>query len=492
MKDMLCMFIGYCCLFPIVTSLFPGEQSIEFWNNFSQEKYIWLTDSFPTDELMLKFTRHNINYFNVTDLRNAVWTNNIDGSKYLWESMEVFLKFYSEFNEEWKEMEKNRIISYISIKQAELSGLKQKFENTTFLLNSYVFVVYQDSASLTMHEIYSSALEYGENIIIREACRSKSNRSLCDPMSNIWERRQDLSKIHLRAVMQPMAPYGFYDNSSEELSYEESMTGMFPEIFLEVRKLLKFTFNMTPSVDGTWGSKKPNATGFTGIMGMLERNEADIVTTFVALDPDRMVVMDASMTIVEDGSRLFVKSSDSMDLNTVDLLLIFYLNSWLWLGVMVIVLIVAKFYVFMTERRLLSTREKGYSVSSNAIDAFAVVTRAMLLMGYGVVSKTKSGKLLLLTIMCLGIVTFTYIRAGILSKLAVKRQRFEVNSLEDVLNSDFQLGTMAGGSSQKYFERSPKDTLQKQLWYAKMKPEYNDVMITDTAKGLEAVFTRDK
>ena len=98
--------------------------------------------------------------------------------------------------------------------------------------------------------------------------------------------------------------------------------------------------------------------------------------------------------------------------------------------------------------------------------------------------------MLFLTIILLGVVFFACIRAGILSKLAVKKPKFAISSFDDILNSDYLIGTMPGGSSQKFYEKAPEGTLQKRIWKEKIEPSSNSVLM-DTSMGLKAVSERE-
>ena len=230
-------------------------------------------------------------------------------------------------------------------------------------------------------------------------------------------------------------------------------------------------------------------------MGMLQRNEGDMIVTFSVLNVDRLEVMEPSLTIMEEGSRMFVRSSDSLKLNTTELFAIFYSDAWYLLVCLILALISADMMLHSISG--CSFREDGISsfealgklvLESGASVVLPIMARGSFIREY--YQHFKAGKMLFLTIILLGVAIFACVRAGILSKLAVKKSRFEITSFDDVLGSDYQIGTMGGGSSQKFYEKAPKGTLQKRIWNEKMKPKYDSVMMT-ASLGLKAVSERE-
>lgn len=130
------------------------------------------------------------------------------------------------------------------------------------------------------------------------------------------------------------------------------------------------------------------------------------------LSQDRAKDMDPSMTIIEDGLRLFVKTSDTFKLHSYDLMFIFYRGVractllyverkcpkwslfekvWICLLTLLFFMILAKALTFAVESK--ESMLKG--LCRNFFDAFAVATRMMLLKGYTRTSSMLAGKVLL-------------------------------------------------------------------------------------------------
>lgn len=408
---------------------------------------------------------------------------------YVWNNVHKFIEFVHR-GEEWNKYLRAKSVSYLILENS-VEDIAVRLQTVPVFLSSLVFLVQVGPGEdIEVWEIFSRSTVpmEGRQLILQLACSSDSH--MCDPMADIWARRQDMTDIHLRAVVEPLKPFAVLKPGADTRVAE--VTGIFPEIFIEIQKILNFTFDIRRSVDGSWGTKRREEDGtgfyFTGMMGMLERDEVDVVITMAVLNPDRLEVIDPSMTIIVEGSKLFVKSSDSLNLNTHDLLQVFYPSAWFTLLALTAVLIIIVCWTLTTLHR--QARLETMLVP-NLLSATAFVTSSFINKTHAIrLSEFSSGKILLWTVMMLGVVLFAHVRAGILTKLAVKRPRFEVTSLTEVLNSNVEFGTISGGSSQKFYETAPEGSIQKRIWSTKMKKNFDRVMTTTTDEGLYQVATR--
>ena len=139
--------------------------------------------------------------------------------------------------------------NYVIIWQEEE---KSRLAEVPFLLDSKIFPLKKSNRTLEVFEIYSPEIRLNSMPnLVRKVCETltTSHDAECDPMSGIWERRRDLNSVHLRALIEPMKPFGSLDKDSR-------LDGIFPRIFLEIQKHLNFSYEIVRSKDGTWGSKK--------------------------------------------------------------------------------------------------------------------------------------------------------------------------------------------------------------------------------------------
>ncbi len=71
----------------------------------------------------------------------------------------------------------------------------------------------------------------------RYACTWVDARTICDPMYGIWNRRGDLTGIHIRAG------YKLYEPNAL-IAPDGSLTGYFPDLFYKLQESLNFTYSL--------------------------------------------------------------------------------------------------------------------------------------------------------------------------------------------------------------------------------------------------------
>ena len=91
----------------------------------------------------------------------------------------------------------------------------------------------------------------------------------------------------------------------------------------------------------------------------------------------------------------------------------------------------------------------------------------------------------MMTVLLFGFFMFSLYRGGVLSRLAVRIESHPINSLEDIPGSDFELGTIGGGTNtHDYFELADEDTIQGKLWKKTVKTN----LLKDNLQGLNEVM----
>ncbi len=69
-------------------------------------------------------------------------------------------------------------------------------------------------------------------------------------MFGIWNRRNDLTGIHLRAT------YNIYKPNAMLAPDGVTLTGFFPEVFYKLQETMNFTYSLVPRASGGYGSKQ--------------------------------------------------------------------------------------------------------------------------------------------------------------------------------------------------------------------------------------------
>ncbi len=96
--------------------------------------------------------------------------------------------------------------------------------------------------------------------MIGQACSWIDQETPCDPMVGIWNRRANLTGVHLRAT------YNVYKPNAM-LAEDGSLTGFFPEVFYRLQEAMNFTYSLVPRASGGYGSRQASWGGSSQATG---------------------------------------------------------------------------------------------------------------------------------------------------------------------------------------------------------------------------------
>ena len=201
----------------------------------------------------------------------------------------------------------------------------------------------------------------------------------CDPLVHIWNRRSNLTGVHLRAG------YRLYEPNTI-LAADGRLSGYFPDIFSILRGVMNFTFSS--EAGSSFGSAGPDGR-FSGIVGMLQRREIDVNVGSQSFRFDRSLVNDLSVPLLTTYLGVFYRSSDKYKLNTWEMLAIFEREAWMLLLALACLSALALCLVHWVQT-------PDLTAPSGAMHATAFVSRSLILKGYCPSSVRKAGASMLL------------------------------------------------------------------------------------------------
>ncbi|XP_021000178.1 glutamate receptor ionotropic, delta-2-like [Parasteatoda tepidariorum] len=116
-----------------------------------------------------------------------------------------------------------------------------------------------------------------------------------------------------------------------------SLFGVEGKLLQIIADVLKFNLNFVSPMDREWGSRKPNGS-WTGLIGMLQRNEADFAMTFLKISEDIQTVVDTSTPYMQQTVK-FIVGKPKPQSTSVAFLKTFDVSVWIGVGVTLLVLL---------------------------------------------------------------------------------------------------------------------------------------------------------
>ena len=121
----------------------------------------------------------------------------------------------------------------------------------------------------------------------------------------LYERRKNLAGVHLRCATAENPPFNILKPQIGDKEGQIDVDGYFADIWKELQKITNFSYVMTPSVDGAWGSLKDDGT-WSGMVGMILRDEVDIAVADFFITLDRSFVVDFSIPLMSSKSNMYI------------------------------------------------------------------------------------------------------------------------------------------------------------------------------------------
>ena len=264
-------------------------------------------------------------------------------------------------------------------------------------------------------------------------------------IDNIWERRKNLSGIHLNITYVNKEPYSFTDRANSKI------TGYLGDLFLLLQEYLQFDYTLTPEFNGIWGSLQSNGT-YDGVMGMLQNGESNWSISPFSFSLERSEILDFSMPVGHKSRRL-VTQRPKDDLNWTAYTGVFSHYFWLAILLSIMVLSISLFFTI-----------KNYKNKSMAIStSFTFTITSILGREIATFRTSMSSKILMVFILCWGFIISSSYNAVLTSVLAASKIT-PMLSFEDLLNSEkYSLVLHKNGAATEYFKSATDNETGKYL-----------------------------
>ena len=264
-------------------------------------------------------------------------------------------------------------------------------------------------------------------------------------IGNIWERRRNLSGMHLNINYVNTEAYSFPNRANSKI------TGYLGDLFLILQEHLQFDYTITPGLNGIWGSLQTNGT-YDGILGMLQNGDSNWSISPFAFTLERSKVLDFSMP-VDYKSRRLVTQRPKDELNWTAYTGVFSNYFWLVILMSIVVLSISLFFT------LQNYKNKSMAISTS----FTFTITSILGREITTFRTSVSSKILMVFILCWGFIISCSYNAVLTSVLAASKIT-PMLSLEDLLNSEkYSLVLYKSGAATEYFKSANDNEIGKYL-----------------------------
>ncbi len=320
-------------------------------------------------------------------------------------------------------------------------------------------------AALRLDSNFYSVSEGGGGLLVlREWYRIKSSLLIGQDFGNwtaqgelsvhvpsMWERRKNLHGITLRTATLPMSYLAFPSG--------DGYGGMIPEILDNIQYMSNFTVDWLVPEDGKWGA--PEADGsWNGMVGMVTRDEADLIATALAVTLERSEVVSYSNSLIKSIATLIIVDpsyiAPQSTMNLLSFLTVFSPSGW----VGVLVVLAATYLAYF----LLVRTKWGYPVARGVASSLAFTYKSFLKLGISFNTRPLSSKALLVTAMGYSIVVMAYYEGMLTSFMTVEQYSLKFSSFADSIKLGYRVTATEGTKHATDLEGAPPGTGRHEVY----------------------------
>ncbi|XP_073251451.1 glutamate receptor 2-like [Porites lutea] len=288
----------------------------------------------------------------------------------------------------------------------------------------------------------------------------------------------------LRVVIVENEPFVMKKQDGDSVWYE----GYCIDLFKELAKILKFTYEFYPTPDGYYGAKTENGT-WNGLIGELIKKRADVIVASLTVTELRAKVVDFTVPFMFYTNDILMKKSSKENHDLLQFMSPFHSSVWFCTLSSLVIVSVAVFginyyspYGYKDENGRRTSDEFSYFNSL----WFAVA--CMLQQGGDNTPRSLSGRILTGCYwFCILIWVSTY-TANLAAFFTVKYAEHPINNLEDLAKSNYETGVIHSGATYQAFKESQYKT-HKKIWH---RMKVANTFPPSIAEGVQWVRERER
>ncbi|XP_064603579.1 glutamate receptor-like [Liolophura sinensis] len=266
--------------------------------------------------------------------------------------------------------------------------------------------------------------------------------------------------------------------------------GYLIDILADLEKILGVDFDIDLVEDGAYGYMTEEG-NWTGLLGHLVRNEADIAAAPLAVMSKRARIIDYTQPFMLAGPQILMKTPQGLTMSKFFMLLQpFSTGVWITALVGYVVVSLALYVIWRWSPFEWGNAPTGSDGdvrdSFNVHNSFLFTFSTMLWQGYPLAPRSLSGRIL-----CS--IWWTFTMFFLIAYIAALTGRFiikdsltptKINTFDDLALSNLRYGGIKGGST-AYLFKSAKNPLRRRMWN-QMQSNPSD-MVSSTAEGVKKV-----
>ncbi|XP_069696795.1 glutamate receptor U1-like [Periplaneta americana] len=297
-----------------------------------------------------------------------------------------------------------------------------------------------------------------------------------------YDRRNSLSGTVLTTAIPKTSPL-----KEPKFASGSELTGVnfFCDVWITLQKLLDFKPEYRVAEVRIHGVEDGNGT-WNGILGMMQRKEAEVTCEDLSMLPSRAQVVDFMVPLQKERQFVILKKSDAFQLSWTSFLLPFSTEIWVATLVTMGTVSCCLWFTYRVRRHYWKESLVGATSCLRLHDLIFFTFGSFCLQGHDLVPISSSGRIVFLVSYLTAVVLLAGYSASLISYLTVRQPVVPFTTFEGLLrDGTYKFGVPASSSAFSFF-RNTTDKLMQDIYWRLIAPQQQALPRT-TSEGLQRV-----
>ncbi|XP_059482995.1 glutamate receptor ionotropic, kainate glr-3-like [Neocloeon triangulifer] len=338
-------------------------------------------------------------------------------------------------------------------------------------------------SAVEIYEIYSTGQHKQSRILGSWNADSVNRLNLYGFNRPKLIRRRNLMGMKIKVSSVYLNPqYTILGNDANNKSI--FVGGYAGKIMNNFKDILNLTFDIKPLHGYSYGLYEPSNDSWSGLMGDLQRGEADAGGCEISSAANRLKYVDFTQPIQIIGRQLHYRKPDRQ-FNWDTFLRPFSSNIWIALSLTLPLAAAIKFSLYKLSLSFDADKEGKTNFGADFFGAYS----ALVLQGWSGYFGAPSRRFFIWTVFaCYMIISLAY-SAKMVAMRTNEKPELPINSLDDILNKgDWDFGFIAKALERDMFQFASPNSLLGKIWKKKIEAKKKQTLVNDIQSGLSRAF----
>ena len=304
----------------------------------------------------------------------------------------------------------------------------------------------------------------------------------------MWRRRSNLHGAPVRATcikFPILTPEFYFDNYGNIIGGKGFMIDMLEML----EKDVNMTAAMSLTVDGKFGGKTKNGS-FNGMVGMLMRNETDVVVATLTYTPVRQQVVDYTIPIFAKNSlTLWAPLGKGVQLNYTAFVDIFPINVWVLIAVAFLILAIA--FHIISSSGINKFHRQTDTESFGLLNSMALSVILAIQLSYDVIVSSTSARIMYLAGSIMAYLLFSYYECDLTARMTTASAKENIRNFQDVIDKEYKVLVKESSSNHEVLKNAEVGTAMHKVYWDSIH-DYPEQFVGGHMDALNKIFSREK